>query len=531
MKATVLLRCWISAVALGLCNQPASGDETLFGESTTPRSLSAQTLVVFNSKDPESGQLARFYASKRQIAEDHVVGLDCATQEEISRQQYDQDIAEPLRTLFNQRQWWHLRAADDPLGRVQSCEIRFVVLLRGMPLRIAQTANYEGDLRTGPPAVSASNGASVDSELAGLGLFSKVISGTLNNPYYRSFLPINDALLPGLLLVCRLDAPTPEVVRRMIRDSLQAERQGLGGFTYVDGRGIREGPLAEGDRWLSNVATAARRAGSPVIFDNSEALFAAAYPMRSVGLYFGWYSDQATGPMTQPGFRFEPGAIAVHIHSFSALSLREPARQWCAPLLCAGAAATMGNVAEPYLALTPNLDVFHDRLRAGLTFAESAWMSERVLSWMTTFIGDPLYRPFRAAAEIFDPRPADPWQAYAKGAKLWSRDPTQAAALLNQSAAQYKSGAILEGLGLLQTEAHQTGPALESFERARRLYTEPADIVRTALHEIALMRANNNVAGALELARTLARQFPKEPASALLREAISQMAPANKDED
>ena len=56
-------------------------------------------------------------------------------------------------------------------------------------------------------------------------------------------------------------------------------------------------------------------------------------------------------------------------------------------------------------ALTPHLDIFHDRLRAGFTFAESAYMSQRVLSWMTTFVGDPLYRPFKGAASSRKSRP------------------------------------------------------------------------------------------------------------------------------
>ena len=51
-----------------------------------------------------------------------------------------------------------------------------------------------------------------------------------------------------------------------------------------------------------------------------------------------------------------------------------------------GAAATLGNVYEPYLTLTPHLDVFHDRLCAGFTFAEASYMSQRVLSWMTTSV-------------------------------------------------------------------------------------------------------------------------------------------------
>jgi hypothetical protein len=39
--------------------------------------LAASTLVVFNRDIPESAALAKFYARKRGIARDHLIGLAC----------------------------------------------------------------------------------------------------------------------------------------------------------------------------------------------------------------------------------------------------------------------------------------------------------------------------------------------------------------------------------------------------------------------------------------------------------------------
>ena len=64
-------------------------------------------------------------------------------------------------------------------------------------------------------------------------------------------------------------------------------------------------------------------------------------------------------------FRFCPGAVAVHIHSFSAATLRDPLADWAGPLLWRGAAATLGNVYEPYLDSHAATRRLHDRLRAG----------------------------------------------------------------------------------------------------------------------------------------------------------------------
>jgi tetratricopeptide (TPR) repeat protein len=55
----------------------------------------------------------------------------------------------------------------------------------------------------------------------------------------------------------------------------------------------------------------------------------------------------------------------------------------------------MGCVHEPYLGGTPDMGVFISRLLFhNFTFGEAAYASQNVLSWMTTVVGDPLYRPF-----------------------------------------------------------------------------------------------------------------------------------------
>src|SRR5438874_4994630 len=122
--------------------------------------------------------------------------------------------------------------------------------------------------------------------------------------------------------------------------------------------------------------------------------------MTDCALYYGWYAATVAGPFTQPDFHFVPGAVAVHIHSFGASTLRDTNANWVGPLLARGAAASIGNVYEPYLQLTPHLDIFNDRLLHGFTFAESAYMATRVLSWMSVMVGDPLYRPYAAWLQI-----------------------------------------------------------------------------------------------------------------------------------
>lgn len=486
-----------------------------------PTREATATVVVFNENDPDSRDLARYYAEKRAVPENNLVGLKCSLGEEISRAEYDRDIAGPLRAVFEKKKWWILRAEESPLGRVEASAIHFVALVRGIPLKIAQHSGpYEGDSKDGPPQVMEHNSAAVDSELAVLGVHSRRISGGLNNPYFRSFQPMPQSGIPALLLVCRLDAPTPAMVQRMIDDSLAAERRGLRGMAYIDARGTTDPLLIEGDKWLLNAATVARRKGMPVVMDTGAGLYPESYPMTHAALYLGWYAEHAAGPFLRPDFRFEPGAVAAHIHSFSAATLRDARRFWCAPLLAAGAAATLGNVYEPYLGFTPNLDVFHDRLRAGFTFAESCYMSQRLLSWMTTFVGDPLYRPFATRESSAD----DEWSACESGTRVWfEQGPEKGAAELRKLAKQTGSGAPHECLGLLQLTTERPGDALRSFADAASLYREPADILRATIHEVFLLRSLKRPRDAGTLARKRAAQFPAAPGAQVLRDIAAQL--------
>jgi uncharacterized protein (TIGR03790 family) len=500
----------VVAQADGLALQPAT---------PAPGNADAlATLVVFNEKDAESGLLAKFYAEKRGVPKEQVIGLQCSSGEEISREEYDRTIAEPLRRVFTTNLFWSLRTTpDDPRGAVERNKIRFIALMRGIPLKIAQTEKYAGD-QIGPAPVGTTNSAAVDSELALLGFHTRIISGALNNPYYRSYSPIADAGRPELMLVCRLDGPSPAIVRRMILDGLAAEQEGLAGFGYVDARGITEGGLLEGDQWLLGAAAALRKGGMPVVLDNGPDMFPDGYPMRNAAVYYGWYTDHAGDPFTRQGFRFVRGAVAVHIHSFSGITVRDAQRHWVGPLLAAGAAITLGNVYEPYLGLTPHIDIFQDRLNSGLTFAEAAYMSTRTLSWMTTFVGDPLYRPFKGA-DFNDQRPATgEWAAYRESSKLWfSKDRARAVAALEAAGKKYKSGMIFEGLGLLELTVNDRAGAIADFQQARQLYSDPEDITRAAIHEIIQLRGLRRSPEALALTRKMRKEFPQIPAAAVLK--------------
>ena len=259
------------------------------------------------------------------------------------------------------------------------------------------------------------------------------------------------------MLAGRLDGPTGGDVRKMIDDSLAVEKTGLWGRCYLDRRGLSagSGPYAEGDGWLTKILTDTAPYLMPTLDDNRPELYSANYPMTGAALYFGWYAEQPAGPFTQPWFRFRPGAVACHIHSFSATSVRDPVHWWVGPLIEKGAAAVLGNVYEPYLSFTTHLDIFADRLQAGYTLAECAYAAQPALSWMNTVVGDPLYRPGLAWKNLeseLDDAPASAGnsamdvegRAYWQGAQMWQARGAGAGTL----ALEKKRGAVAQRVDL-----------------------------------------------------------------------------------
>jgi len=437
---------------------------------------SAATLVLFNTNDPDSVDLARYYASKRHIPADQVLGFNLPASEEITRADFNRTLANPLRKKMVEKKWWTLNTGSGGRLTVVDSRIRFVAIIRGVPLKISSDpsigpATHEKGV---PAAIATRNEASVDSEIAALGLPDFTPAGIMPNPYFGRFTPILDeGVYPGLLLPARLDGPTPSMVRAMIDDSLMVEKEGLWGWAYIDGRDITSGGYTEGDNWMRNLVEMLRQRGVPTIFDNLPTTFGDNFPVTDAAVYYGWYAGDVNGPFALPGFRFKPGAVAVHIHSYSAFTLRSTDKNWCGPLIAHGAAATLGNVYEPYLSLTANLDVLQDRLMSGLAFAEAAWMSQRALSWMGVVIGDPLYKPYAAWNSFYDPRgrPANPWRQF-RSLTLAARGNILNAMLpINEAALQTRDSMFLEALGNAQADVGHAQAAVESFRDALQLAT------------------------------------------------------------
>lgn len=494
--------------------------------------LAAHTLVVFNQADPDSRSLAETYAKARSIPADRVIGLTCALTEEITRTDFESTIRKPLEELFQSRGW--MKRADNflpnpvlglegnvPVQQSKENPIWIMVLMRGMPLKIAEDPtvlapeNLMSQLRA--------NAASVDSELALLPIQGLPLYGLIANPYFadKRIRPFTSFFANYLIMVTRLDGPSPGIVRRMIQDAVEVEKTELTGRAFFDLRSIekKDDPYRLGDEWIERAALLFQARGFEVEIDRRAEVAPKYAPWDQIAFYAGWYTGDFQGPFELPTARFRRGAIAYHIHSFSAETVRSETKNWVGPLLSHGATATMGAVYEPYLRFTPDISLFVSALLSGLSFAEAAYQSQLSLSWMVTFVGDPLYRPFPRnfyenldAAQTVD-SPDLPWFRLRKvrllaNAGSLSETKTAVAKLVEDFP---KNEIILEGGADIYKDLNEKKDATELYEKALDLVgeREPRDRLRLLMKLAELNRRDDKPKEALKLYEKLMVEYPE----------------------
>lgn len=382
--------------------------------------LPEQVLVVANRHVPAGMELATYYTKRRGIPAANILGVWSPDAETCSREAYLEQIAGPVRTRLLAPGGAELRAVvlcygvplkvQPPVpSREEQTEIEALEAARRALVAEPGDTEGEGDARRDrlesliarlKQLRRADQGAAVDSELALVRSAAYPLSGWLPNPAFVGASGSSAGLTRwDVLIVARLDGPTPGIAQRLVDDALAAEAAGLSGGAYLDARWpapTAEGPL-EGyalyDRSLHRAAEGLQRRGWAVTVDAAPELFPAGAALPAA-LYSGWYSLARY----VDAFRWQRGAVGYHIASSEAATLRAGGSQvWCKRMLEEGIAATLGPVAEPYVQAFPPPEVFFDLLTRGtLSLGEVYLRSIPHFSWQMVLIGDPLYRPLRA---------------------------------------------------------------------------------------------------------------------------------------
>ena len=384
-----------------------------------------QILVIANKNAAGSVELAKFYMKMRNIPQTHLLQLSTTNKEWCSREEYEEKVAGKVRKHLIEK---------DPLW-----QIRCLVTMYGLPLKVKppkmipqeekQVKALRKEQKTIKERLQALEGkkgeavkslkeeskeienrisgltksyqrSSLDSELALVLEEDYSLVGWIHNPYFIGF---KDKKLPikkeKILMVSRLDGPSEKTVRRIIRDSVQAEKNGLNGTAYFDARWPRpEKKKLSGyafyDDSIHKAADQVRKSDLlPVVVNNVDALF---QPGESpdAALYCGWYSLAKY----VDAFTWRPGAVGYHIASSECSTLKNKNRRvWCKMMLEKGVAATIGPVSEPYVQAFPVPEAFFGLLVEGkASLVECYFLSLPFLSWQMVLVGDPLYRPFKS---------------------------------------------------------------------------------------------------------------------------------------
>jgi uncharacterized protein (TIGR03790 family) len=491
-----------------------------------------EVVVIYNSQMPESKAVAEHYAAARSVPANQIFGFGLTTNEVMTRADFTDFLQRPLADRLAAAGLWKFGEVSTPATngqpaqtetRVVQSKIRYAVLCYGVPLKIAPSSLMEEFAAKISRDEFRRNEAAVDSELAWLPLVKMKIplTGPLPNPFY---LCTNRTLLNctnGLLLVSRLDGPTPEIATRLVDKAIEAENNGLWGRAYFDARGLSASDTNYflGDEWMLAGAEISRLLGFEVEVDTNAETLPASFPMSHIAIYAGWYAADACGPFKQPKMEFMPGAFAYHLYSYSADTLRSTTRNWCGPLLAKGATCTMGCVYEPYLQFTPNVAFFLQALGNGYTFGEAAWTSQVALSWQNSVIGDPLYQPFKKS-----PQELHAQLARTKNPLIeWSFDrllcldlahglrAPQLMSFLANLPATAQSAVLSEKLAELYEAAGKPSSAIEAWQNALKLNPSPQQKIRLRLTLGESLAAQGRHAEAMENYRALIAEAPDYP--------------------
>ncbi len=490
-----------------------------------------EVLVVYNQKLPESKRVADHYATVRRVPKDQIIGLSLPTSEEISRQEYSESLARPLAAELEKRKLWRLgkvtrfiSSTSDSRQVLMPVEsnIRYVVLCYGVPLKIREDQQLIEPGREKARPELQRNAAAVDSELATLPLpteagfrFGFIQNFTYTTTNTASLHPTN-----GILMVARLDGPTPEIAMGLVDKAVESETNGYWGRAYFDIRGISDTNYVRGDQWIQTAYEVCRVTGFESYLDTDAATFPASLPLSQIAFYAGWYDASPGGPFLAPHMEFMPGAFAYHLHSGNAATIRSTNSAWVGPLLVKGTTCTMGSVYEPYLMGTPDIGAFAARwLITGFTFGEAAYASQNCLSWQTTVVGDPLQRAFAMRPELLQIKlqaiesPLRAWMIlrvinlnHVRGVPL-----LQLTGYLESIPLTRQSAVLSEKLGDLNAAVGKPASTLRCYESALEMDPSPQQRIRLMLKLGNELMEQKKFKQAADHWMNLYRKFPDYP--------------------
>jgi uncharacterized protein (TIGR03790 family) len=378
-----------------------------------------EIMVLANKNASESIGLARYYIEKRNIPEKNLLSLWITDKETCSREEFVKKVEAPVKRFLSKKE-----------NKGISC----IATVYGLPLRVytpgftdqektkiekmdQHKLSLENNRKTETDKIKQKaldreistvnknikkykmrldKTASFDSELMLVKKENYDIRMWIPNPYFVGFSGRDTGVDKNdIIMVSRLDGADSDTVKRIIDDSIYAEKNGLKGKAYFDARWeYPEQKDVSGyflyDRSIHNAYRFIKSQNRiDAVLDQEEKLFKPD-ECPDTAMYCGWYS---LGKYID-SFTWTRGSVGFHIASRECRTLKnEKSSVWCKKIIDNGAAATAGPVEEPYVQAFPFPEIFFKSLAKGyMTLAESYLLSIPYLSWKMVLVGDPLYR-------------------------------------------------------------------------------------------------------------------------------------------
>lgn len=337
---------------------------------------SDSVLIVVNESSPLSRKIGEYYAERRRIPASRICRLNASTEEEISRDEFNNQIARPIQNYLR--------------GHNLTEKILYIVTTQGVPLKVRGNLGITGEA------------ASVDSELTLLyfdlhGRSHPTPSGIANPFFGKARAPFRHPDFP-IYLVTRLAGFDFDDVKGLIDRAIEARN--VGKFV-ID---LKGNDKTIGNRWLVEAAQQLPR--GRVVLDLSGNVL---YGESDVIAYASWGSNDPARKQRNLDFHWLPGAIATEYVSTDGRTFARPPDSWnigawndskanfagspqtlTADLIHEGVTGASGHVYEPYLQFTPHPNILLPAYYSGRNLAESYYLSIPLLSWMNIVVGDPL---------------------------------------------------------------------------------------------------------------------------------------------
>jgi uncharacterized protein (TIGR03790 family) len=369
----------------------------------------AEAVLVVNDSSPTSVAIGKEYVRLRHVTNVvHVACIDSAASQDNETIEYG-----PFVT-----------GVENPIRRFLKGhpEVNFVVLTRGIPIRVA--GGKTGEVYDGQAH------ASLDSTIAALGYDQ--IPGAVKvrfddpsgyavgtawlNRYWNSKVRFSHAAFGGYL-VTRLDGYTLADAQALTKRALKAEAHLTSGDIVLDiepdfGLGDPQSQPApipsplitqedSYDTWNADMEHAGmllQARGIPV-----DAAVTRTFVGHRAGLlgYFSWGSnDDHFSQAAYNSLRFAPGAVGDTAVSTSARSffVQSGGQSMIADLVTQGITGVKGYSDEPLLQGISSPTIVLGRFTRGYTLGESFFAGSHFVGWTDIVVGDPLAQPYLKAS-------------------------------------------------------------------------------------------------------------------------------------